>query len=210
MAAGAALVLVLHAVLLLALPAPRPPAPQAQPAQPPLVWLLPPRRAEPPPAPPPAPPALPAPQAAATTAPRRNPPGPAAARTEPQAITLPAPPAPAVGLPAAPATTAPPAASAHPDPAPALDLRLPRGASAPWRTRHPALDEPRLARERRTLEPAIAAALGGDERIVEERLDADRVRVRSGSRCVLLKRSRAGQLDLAGGALRELWAAGEC
>ncbi|MBX3635904.1 MAG: hypothetical protein KF683_11050, partial [Rubrivivax sp.] len=75
--------------------------------------------------------------------------------------------------------------------------------------RHPAQDDPRLARERRTLEAAIAAALGGDDRVVEERLDADRVRVRSGSRCVLLKRSRAGQLD-PGGPFRDLWAAGEC
>lgn len=202
MAAGAALVLALHAVLLLALPAPRPPAPQVQPAQPPLVWLLPPPRAEPP-LPATAPP-RPAPPAAAT--PRRRAQAPAPAAREPQAITLPAPTAP----PFAPDAAASGAGTATAPAAPALDLRLPRGASAPWRTRHPALDDPRPARERRTLEAAIAAALGGDDRIVEERLDADRVRVRSGSRCVVLKRSRAGQLDLAGGAFRELWAASEC
>ena len=199
MAAGATLVLALHALLALLLPLPRPEPPPALPAQPPLVWLLPP--AEPAPAAPPAAtrtvPARPAPERRQTAA------TPLTQAREAQPITLPAPADAAAGAPSPPSTIAPSRAP------PPLDLTLPLGASAPWRTRHPALDDPRLARGQRTLEATIAAALGGDERIVEERLDANRVRLRSGRGCVLLTRTRTSQLD-PGGPWRDTWLVGGC
>ncbi len=201
-AAGWAAVLALHAALLLGLLSLRPvPAPRASERAPVLTWVL--------PAPAPVPAAAPTPPPAsptpATQAPRPTPP--AAARPS-QAITwVPAP----TPSPAAPSTAPQAAASAPAAAAPLpLNLSLPRDAAAPWRQRNPALDDPRLARERRGLEDAIARAMGGDNRVIEERVDLDTVRIRSGNRCVLLKRSRAGQLDLGGGTYRELWQSTDC
>ncbi|MCW5613042.1 MAG: hypothetical protein KIS83_20550 [Rubrivivax sp.] len=125
---------------------------------------------------------------------------------EPQPITLSAPADAAARAPSPGSDLAPAPSPAPPAP---LDLTLPLGASAPWRARHPALDDPRLARGQRTLEATIAAALGGDERIVEERLDANRVRLRSGRGCVLLTRTRTSQLD-PGGPWRDTWLVGGC
>jgi hypothetical protein len=104
-----------------------------------------------------------------------------------------------------------PAAAAASGAVPAtLDLTLPRQPHAPWRERNPALDDPRSnTRPPAAVEARIAAALG-DGRWQVERLDHDRVRYRSGSVCVIATRSRAGQLELAGGAFRELWAVSDC
>jgi hypothetical protein len=91
-----------------------------------------------------------------------------------------------------------------------LDLTLPRQPLASWRERNPALDDPRSnTRPPAAVEARIAAALG-DGRWQVERLDHDRVRYRSGNLCFIAKRSRAGQLELAGGAFRELWAVSDC
>lgn len=98
---------------------------------------------------------------------------------------------------AAPTPTAPEA--------PALDLRLPRGG---WRiTAQPAL--PTDPRTVPGLESSIAAALGSVDGIVVEPLDADRLRVRRGTRCVEMRRSRAGQLDPSG-PFRDLWQGRPC
>ena len=104
-----------------------------------------------------------------------------------------------------------PAAPAASGAAPAtLDLTLPRQPHAPWRERNPALDDPRSnTRPPAAVEARIAAALG-DGRWQVERLDHDRVRYRNGSRCVIATRSRAGQIELAGGAFRDLWAVSDC
>lgn len=103
------------------------------------------------------------------------------------------------------------AASAASGAAPAaLDLTLPRQPHAPWRERNPALDDPRSnTRPPAAVEARIAAALG-DGRWHVERLDHDRVRYRNGSLCVIATRSRAGQIELAGGAFRDLWAVRDC
>ena len=102
---------------------------------------------------------------------------------------------------------APTASGAAPAP---LDLTLPRQPHAPWRERNPALDDPRSnTRPPAAVEARIAAALG-DGRWQVERLDHDRVRYRSGGRCIIAPRSRAGQIELAGGAFRDLWAVSDC
>ena len=106
---------------------------------------------------------------------------------EPQAITLP--------------STAANAATTPPDPAPraatppALNLDLPRGASAPWRVGHPALDDRHAQTPRATFESRLAAALGGDGTWVEERIDNDRIRFRRGDTCVDVERSLVGRLE---------------
>jgi hypothetical protein len=108
----------------------------------------------------------------------QRPPGPAA----PQTITLPA----AAAAPAAPpgaTTTAP------------LNLALPRAASAAWRSRNPALDDPRANSARRSLESSIAAALGGGDQITEEHLEDGSIRFRRGSQCVVARPNRAQQID---------------
>lgn len=110
-----------------------------------------------------------------------------------EAITLPAPtaaPDPLVAAPPPVAAAAPASASAAP-----LDLILPRAASAPWRARSPALDDPRANSARASFEARLQGAMGGDGRWVEERIDADRVRFRRGDTCIELKRSQAERLD---------------
>jgi len=105
-------------------------------------------------------------------------------------------------------------AAAAPAPPPALKLELPRSASAPWRQRNLALDNPRANGAPATLESRLADAMGGALSgvggWVQERLDNDRVRLRRGSECVEMQRSRAGQLDLGGGAFRDSWAVKKC
>jgi hypothetical protein len=129
-------------------------------------------------------------------------------RAEPQAITLPAEPTPP---PAAPVESAPPTG---PPPAPAqapLNLALPRSASAPWRARNPALDDPRSNTAKLTLEQKLANAMGGDGSWHEERLDLDTIRWRRGSECIVATRSRAGQLELgSNGAFRNSWLVRNC
>lgn len=110
-----------------------------------------------------------------------------------EAITLPAPapaPDPIVPAPLPAAVTPPTAASAA-----TLDLRLPGAASAPWRARSPALDDPRANSARASFEARLQGAMGGDGRWIEERIDADRVRFRRGDTCIDLKRSQAERLD---------------
>jgi len=80
-------------------------------------------------------------------------------------------------------------------PAAPLNLALPRGASAPWRGRNPALDDPRSNTPRATLETRLAEALGGTDQITEERLDDGRLRLRRGNSCVVVHPNRAERLD---------------
>ncbi len=93
---------------------------------------------------------------------------------------------------------------------PPLNLTLPRDASAPWRQRNPALDDPRANTPKLTLEQKLANAMGGDGSWREERLDLDTVRFRRGNECLLAKRSRAGQLELGNGAFRNAWLVSRC
>jgi len=180
---------------------------RAQALQPSLVWVQLPTRA----------PGSPQPEPA-----RRRPEGvwpgrpkprtdPPAAPASPAAITLSPPGAPSSATSAAQAAAAPDAPAApHDDAAAAhlgsapLNLSLPRGA---WREFSPAA----MAGSARTpaFEARIAAALGGTDGLVEERLDADRMRVRRGTQCIELRRSRAGVLD-PGGPFRELWQGRAC
>ena len=108
-------------------------------------------------------------------------------------------PAPAV-LPATHGSTAPAT----------LDLTLPRGASAPWRQRNTALDDSRANTARLTLDQKLANAMGGDGSWVMERVDVNTIRYRRGNECVQKTRSRAGQLELGGGAFRNAWLVGNC
>ncbi len=110
----------------------------------------------------------------------------------------------------APRPAAPSAAADAQPLRPALELELPRSASARWRQRNPALDDPRANSAPATVEGRVAAAMAGEGGWVQERLDIDRVRWRRGSECIEMQRSRAGQLGLAGGAFRDLWAAKDC
>lgn len=99
-----------------------------------------------------------------------------------------------------------PAASA---PAP-LNLALPRGASAPWRARQAAVDDPRSNSGKLSFEQKLADALGGDGRWVEEPIDADHRRLKRGNTCIVLQRPRAAQLDPFHPANRALpWQAGQ-
>ena len=91
-----------------------------------------------------------------------------------------------------------------------LNLSLPRGASAPWRPRNPALDDPRSNTARLTMEQKLANAMDGDGSWQMERLDNDRIRYRRGDECLLVTRSRAGQLELGNGAFRNAWMVGNC
>lgn len=121
------------------------------------------------------------------------------ATTEPtQAITVPAAePGPAPAPAAAPDTTPAltlPAATPSPQ-APPLNLALPRGASAPWRSVNPALDDRSARGPRATFEGRLARELGGDGVWVEERLGTDAVRFRRGGTCVDVERGRSDQLD---------------
>lgn len=139
---------------------------------------------------------------------------PAASPQRSPAPTSPLPDAPAA-LPAEPAPAAitrPAAPPAEPAaPAPPLNLALPRGASAPWRgMRNPAFEDPRSQTARASFESRLRTAMGGDGVWVEERVDLDHVRFRRGNDCVQMTRSRAGQLELAGGAFRNLWAGSAC
>jgi hypothetical protein len=99
----------------------------------------------------------------------------------------------AVQTPEAPAAERP--ASAPP---PRLNLALPtfpRAASAPWHQRPAPMDGPRANTPKATLESRLQAAMGGDGRWAEERIDNDHVRYRRGDTCVDFNRSRAEQLD---------------
>lgn len=122
-------------------------------------------------------------------------------RREPQAITV----VPPVFLPAPEPATAAPAAITAPEVAlpagppasapPRLDLRLPQSAPG-VAARNPALDDPRANSARPpTVESRIAAALGGVDGIVEERLDDGRMRFRRGTSCVVVHPNRAERID---------------
>jgi hypothetical protein len=74
-------------------------------------------------------------------------------------------------------------------------LRLPQGASAPWRQRHPGLDDPRLRRLPATVESRIAGALGGSDEITQENMSDGRIRLRRGKDCVIVTPNRAQTLD---------------
>lgn len=123
---------------------------------------------------------------------------------EPAAITQPA------AAPAAPAPAPEPATTAASAAAPPLDLRLPTGPTATWRQRPAPRDDPRANTPRLTLEQKLEQAMGGDGQWREERVDNDRVVFRRGGECLMATRSRAGQLELAGGAFRNLWSVRAC
>jgi len=96
---------------------------------------------------------------------------------------------------ALPPTASPSVAASETRSAAPLDLSLPRAASAPWRQRNPALDDPRANTARRTLEGSIAAVLGGGDQITQEQLQDGSIRFRRGSQCVVAHPNRAQQLD---------------
>jgi hypothetical protein len=129
---------------------------------------------------------------------------------KPQAGTGPAAAPPSAMTDAPAATTAVPGMPSEPTIAAPLNLTLPRSASAPWRQRNPALDDPRANSTRMTMEQKLANAMGGDGSWVMERVDLNTIRYRRGNDCVQLTRSRAGQLELGGNAFRESWLAGNC
>lgn len=137
-----------------------------------------------------------APAAPAVPAPALQPPARAAtARVrEAEAITLPAAEAaPPLEAPAPPPAPAQAAASEPPRP---LDLRLPRRTPGITAQRNPALDDPRANTLRpATVDSRIAAALGGVDGIVEERLADGLMRFRRGNACVLVWPSRAERID---------------
>jgi hypothetical protein len=107
----------------------------------------------------------------------------------------------AAALPALPPVFAPQPAPADTAalPAPAasrpLNLELPRDAQAAWRRRNPALDDPRSNSAKLSFEQRIVAALGGDDRIVEEQLADGSVRFRRGTGCIIARPNRAQVLD---------------
>lgn len=173
-------------------------APVQQPLKVRLLWIT--------PTPPAAPPPAPAEPRRGTTA--RLQPTPRV--IEPQAITDPS--DPALRATADAPSSAPAVVPAtHGSTAPAtLDLTLPRGASAPWRQRNMALDDPRANSAKLTLDQKLANAMGGDGSWVMERVDVNTIRYRRGSECVQKTRSRAGQLELGGGAYRNAWLVGNC
>jgi hypothetical protein len=121
--------------------------------------------------------------AAPSRAPSANPVPTAPVPFEPQAITVPSAPT-------------PPVAGSAPEVAPApLNLTLPRGTSGPWRRQSPALEDARSNTARATFESRIGAALAGNGKWTEERIDLDHIRFRRGNTCVTLQRSRAAQIN---------------
>jgi hypothetical protein len=109
--------------------------------------------------------------APAVDAPRQE--GPPA--VQPQAIHVPVP--------------APAAASAVP-----LNLALPRAASAGRQQRHPGMDDTRANTPHATLESRLNAVMGDGREVVED-LGEGKKRVRRGSHCTIVQRSRAAELD---------------
>ncbi len=129
---------------------------------------------------------------------------PPAATRDPQAITLPAPSsenppqtpseAPQRAEPSPPQSAAPAA----------LNLSLPRAASAPWRTPNPVLDDARAnTRAPVNMTTLIARALGGDPYgpISEEHLADGSVRLRRGSQCVVARPNQAQNIDPYNGSV---------
>jgi hypothetical protein len=98
---------------------------------------------------------------------------------------------PGLDLPAAPEIS-PPAATEAPHDA-TLRLALPHAADAA--SRQPALDDPRGNTPISRIGARIANDLGGDGRWVEERMDADFVRLRRGNTCINLHRARGAVLN---------------
>ena len=87
---------------------------------------------------------------------------------------------------------------AHIERPPLLNLALPRGASAPWRERNPALDDPRSSTRRPTgVENLTARVLGGDPNgpISEEPMADGSVRLRRGRACVIVRPNRSQAID---------------
>ena len=169
------------------------------PAVPPLMfWLL---NRTPPPATAPAAAdvrAAPPPRSPKSPSAPQPAPAPATGPAEPQAIT-----APAAAGPSPPA--APPArAESEPAAPAALNLTLPRGASAAWRQRNPALDDARAnTRLPRNLATLVDQALGGNPNgpISEEHLADGSIRLRRGSQCVIARPNQAQNLDPFNGSV---------
>jgi hypothetical protein len=124
-----------------------------------------------------------------------TPPAPALPHT-PRTITTPSPAQP-TAIPLEPDLPSPPdlaspAAEDSPHDAP-LRLTLPDAASAA--ARQPALDDPRGNTPISRFGARIAHDLGDDGRWVEERMDADFVRLRRGNTCINVHRGRGAALQ---------------
>ena len=117
-------------------------------------------------------------------------------------VPVPVPPAtPAEAL----AEASEPAPEAPPPPPPrpaALDLRLPRAASAPLSPAAQAVADPRANSVRKSFAEKLADALGRDERTTEEARGDGRIRVRKGADCVDVREARSAQLDPIGQSTR--------
>ena len=98
-----------------------------------------------------------------------------------QAITPPAPP------------DAPREAAAPRDTA--LDLRLPRAASAVPPPSAQATADPRSNSGRKSFSEVLASKLGSDDRWIEERRGDGRLRVRKGASCVDVRPARGAELN---------------
>jgi hypothetical protein len=125
---------------------------------------------------------------------------PPAAPGEPQSITLPLDAATPTPTPSRAAEAASPPGSA---PA-ALNLTLPRGATAAWRQRGPALDDARAnTRAPGNMATLIAQALGGDPHgaISEEHLADGSVRFKRASQCVIARPNQAQNIDPFNGSV---------
>lgn len=92
-------------------------------------------------------------------------------------------------------------AAAPPRPT-ALDLRLPRAASAPLSPAAQAVADPRANSVRKSFAEKLADALGRDERTTEEARGDGRIRVRKGADCVDVREARSAQLDPIGQSTR--------
>ena len=106
-------------------------------------------------------------------------------------------------LPDANQAVTPPAAPAPPDtpreaaatPATALDLRLPRAASAAPPPAAQATADPRSNSGRKSFSDVLAGKLGSDDRWIEEARGNGRLRVRKGASCVDVQPARAAELN---------------
>jgi hypothetical protein len=89
-----------------------------------------------------------------------------------------------------PATAQPDVAEPTPTDPPPAPLRLTLPSLADAARRQPALDDPRGNTPVSGVGARITNDLGGDGRWVEERMDADTVRLRRGNTCINLHRNR--------------------
>jgi hypothetical protein len=104
----------------------------------------------------------------------------------------------------APNSTVPDAIVREAAPSTPLNLTLPFSASAPWRTRNPAVELQIGRNSHKGLESQIASALSSDK-WTEERIDNDRIRFRSGNKCLDFQRPREQVLDASRSSSGSPW-----